>query len=83
MFVRLIKIKESSNPLHPNNIEEGRVEIGFMNDEPEIGKPFLITNGRRWFRTSTVQKIIDDNTFETLNSVYKIEKDENKNEISG
>ena len=83
MFVRLIKLKESKNPKHPNNIEEGRVETGFMSSGPEVGKCFVISNASTYFKTSVVKKIIDENTFETMNSVYKIEMNDKINEVSG
>lgn len=70
MKIKLTKLKELPDALHPNNIEEGFEKIGKMSQPPEVGHPFWIDN----FRTSTVQNIIDENTFETYNSIYHWEK---------
>lgn len=70
-------------------IEVGETFIGYYFDKPEIGKSFsffgsiekTFTGGLDRaitfpFRTSTVTKIIDEFTFETINSVYYlIDKD--------
>ena len=69
--VKLVKLAEYEGALHPNNIEVGREEIGYMNEYPKVGELFLIFDGGRWFHTSTVQEIIDDNTFRTYNSIYQ------------
>ena len=37
---------------------------------PMIGKPFFIST----YKTSIVLKVLSNNTFETLNSIYKWEK---------
>ncbi len=37
--------------------------------EPVVGRPFIIST----FKTSLVQEILSDNTFSTMNSVYKWE----------
>ena len=74
---KLTKLKESDNPLHPNNIDEGYIKIGYNTHPsvPKVGECFWLDN----FRTSVVQKIISDEhvggiiIFETYNSVYKIE----------
>lgn len=69
MKIELTKIKESDNPRHPNNIEEGFVISGEMIDAPKVGNAFWVGHG---WRTSLVVKVIDDTTFETMNSVYRI-----------
>lgn len=71
MRVRLTKIKEAENPLHPNNIEEGRIAEGFTENIPTVGERFTIAGFNTWFSTSAVQEIIDENTFRTHNSIYK------------
>ncbi len=69
--VKLTKLKEADNPLHPNDIEVGYEKHGIMYEEPVVGQHFnLFPN----WRTSRVQEIIDENTFRTFNSIYKIEK---------
>lgn len=70
MIVKLTKLKESENPLHPNNIEVGYEKVGKFFDEPTVGQSFYV--GWGW-RTSTVQEIIDANTFRTHNSIYRYE----------
>ena len=47
----------------------GNIEYGIQLIEPSVGKPYWISN----FKTTNVTKILSENTFETLNSVYKWE----------
>lgn len=73
MKIKITKIRELENALHPNNIEVGSERIKEMPDElfrrPQVGLPFYAG----MFRTSVVQEIIDNNTFKTHNSVYRWE----------
>lgn len=83
--IKLTKLSEAPDPLHPNNIKEGEYRIGYIPEghTPQIGKSFMLPsviniNGDavhpgHCFITSEVQEIIDSLTFRTLNSVYKIE----------
>ena len=81
--IKLTKLRESTNPLHPNNIPEGENRIGTADYMPKVGSGFLLNfvtskNGIKvqagsFFYTSNVVEIIDDTTFRTLNSIYKIE----------
>lgn len=83
--IKLTKLSEAPDPLHPNNIKKGECRIGFIYEgqKPTVGKSFVLhsvieKNGTpvhpgHWFYTSEVMEIIDDNTFQTLNSIYKIE----------
>ena len=84
MKIRLTKIRESDNPEVPNNIDSGYTVVGYpvkynsdIGEErrnPVIGEPYVVIQSiPRWFRTSPVVRIIDDNTFETLNSIYRID----------
>ena len=69
-LIRIIKLRESDNPLYPGNVPEGLIREGAcFPDIPEVGKPFCVGA----FITSTVQEIIDDNTFRTFNSIYRWE----------
>lgn len=71
--VKLTKIEDTQfNNDHPNNINKGYTKIGLELDKPEIGKIYQLEN-RTWFKTSLVTEIIDDTTFKTENSIYKIE----------
>ncbi len=65
--VKITKLKESDNPLHPNNISEGFFISGLLLKEPTIGEAFYVGYG---WRTSAVKEIIDENTFRTYNSIY-------------
>lgn len=84
MKIRLTKVREVDNPEVPNNIEPGYTiigrpvkynsENGDIQRNPVVGEPYVVVQTiSRIFRTSPVTRVIDDNTFETLNSVYKIE----------
>lgn len=72
MRVKLVKLNEVEAPIHPNNIEEGRVEYGNTDELPEVGKRFTIMDGNsRWFSTSIVQEVLEDGKFRTYNSIYQ------------
>lgn len=66
----LEKISELPDAMHPNNIEVGRVVVGDLFADPQVGKCFWVG----WFRTSIVKEIIDENTFRTCNSIYRLTK---------
>lgn len=73
--IKLIKIQELSEAIHPNNIPINYEEEGFLIEEPIINQCFWLYSNkwsRGGFKTSLIQKIIDKDTFETYNSVYKI-----------
>jgi hypothetical protein len=68
--VRLTKIKDNRfEGNHPNGVNTGAVREGFLIQAPKVGLSCMTDN----FLTSMVTKILDDNTFETFNSTYKIE----------
>ena len=71
MRVKVKKLKESDNPLHPNHIEEGFEKTGLISEQqfrvPTVGERFYISP---FWSTSGVQEVIDDNTFRTYNSIY-------------
>lgn len=73
MKIKITKLKEAENPLHPKNIEEGYETIKTIEPsmfrEPVVGQCFMVGG----FRSSTVQEIIDKNTFRTYNSIYRWE----------
>ena len=70
MLVRVTKIKDLEDALHPNNIAEGFTKEGEFISTPTLGEPLWV--GLRW-RTSPVKDILPDNTFKTYNSIYKWE----------
>jgi len=69
--VSLLKLKEADEPLFLNNIKEGYQTSSQMFERdlvlPSPGLSFSIPG----FKTSMVVAIIDGNTFETLNSIYR------------
>lgn len=69
--IKLTKLKDCEDPLYANHIPSGHEKIGQMCKEPVVGECFWVGES---YRTSTVQEIIDENTFKTHNSIYKIEK---------
>lgn len=73
MNIKLTKIKELDDAVHPNNIQEGKVYKGQLKEPPKVGECVYIDRQHGYFRTSIVTEIIDDNTFRTMNSIYKIE----------
>lgn len=73
--IKLEKIESFFNGPHPNDIEVGVVEIGYMRSLPKVGDSFICHYDKisdYGFRTSTITEIIDEHTFKTLNSIYKI-----------
>ena len=76
MRIKLVKIKELEDALHPNNIVEGIEKEGEFSKAPAVGECFYMQydkNENLWFRTSTVTEIIDERTFKTRNSIYRYE----------
>lgn len=74
---KLKKLSESLDPLHPGNIEVGREFEGEFFVPPAVGECFYLY-GDKGVRTSVVQKVLDETTFETYNSIYKLEVLEKK-----
>ena len=78
MKIKITKLKELPNAVHPHNIGEGFSLIGNIPNSyfkiPTIGERFgigLTTQG--FWSTSGVREIIDEFTFKTYNSIYKYE----------
>jgi len=73
MKIKLTKLSELEDALHPNNIEVGYELIREVNEnrfkEPQLGERFWIGT----FSTSGVQEIIDKNTFRTYSNIYRWE----------
>ncbi len=73
MKVKLTKVEELSDALHPNNIPTGFEQTFSVNEkyfrEPQLNERFNLG----YFSTSGVQEIIDKNTFKTYSSIYKWE----------
>ena len=74
--VRLTKVSEAPDPMHPNNIPTGDTRVGYVRPEfltPIIGirwglESVIEKNGEslspnHWFLTSEVIEIIENNTF--------------------
>ena len=79
--IKLTKISELEDALHPHNISEGVVGVYNVREAtfkpPELGCRFnLVDNNFRgeYFSTSGVKEIIDGCTFKTYNSIYKWEE---------
>lgn len=71
MKVRIVKLKELEDALHPNNISEGFDKTYEINrqyfEEPQLDKRFNIGS----FSTSGVKEIINKSTFKTYSSIYQ------------
>ena len=74
MKIRLKKLSELPNALHPNNINVGFERI-FETSKDMFKPPTLEErfNPSSYFSTSGVQEIIDDKTFKTYSSIYEWE----------
>lgn len=75
--IRLEKLEELPDAEHPGNIKVGFLRVGLIPREPEVGECFWLLTEQKApsFRTSTVTEIIDKDTFRTVNSIYRIERD--------
>lgn len=76
---KITKIGNVENPYHENSTfgESLPFHVGFFTKEPTVGERFnlsYISFREQGISTSPVTKIIDGNTFETLNSIYRYEK---------
>jgi len=82
--IKITKLEERPDAEVKNNIAVNSYRIGTMIDEPKVGSRFRLydvisINGFEprsltGFWTSTVEEIIDDKTFKTVNSIYIIEE---------
>lgn len=77
--IKVTKLGSVENP-HSNDSTFGESKpfhVGRYKADPVIGERFIAWsidyNENRGINTSPVTKIIDESTFETLNSVYKWE----------
>lgn len=59
---------------HPNGINEGYTTFGYLLKDITVGERCIVyfTN-TQYLNTSKVTEIIDENTFKTENSTYKIQ----------
>jgi len=76
-YVRLTKISDDRfKGNHPNGIFEGYTQYGVVVDDIKIGERFNVMGNHLtdYLSTSSVIEIIDDTTFKTKNSTYRVEK---------
>lgn len=75
MNYQLTKISTLEKPYRDSNhIEDGIVITGKLMSPITVGKSVIVTDYTKdlEFRTSRITKIINDNTFQTLNSLYEL-----------
>ena len=73
--VTITKLKNRPDATgNPNpDIAEGSVYTGETSEKPIVGKIFYLDiYPNRWFHTSVVEEVIDENNFKTMNSYYHI-----------
>lgn len=75
-IVEVEKIGKVENPVHPNSDygDSKQYHVGIFTKEPVVGERFTtvyINSQESGISTSPVTEIIDENTFKTLNSIYK------------
>ena len=76
--IRLTKLKDTKfDGKHPNHINEGYVKEGMINlEKSNEHQCFLMIKGDRFFNTSQVLEIDEQESYDlahTLNSIYKVE----------
>lgn len=76
---KVVDVFKNIGELHPNGIDLGYTKVGTYKEPPTVGERFEIFGNKigSYLITSTVTEIIDDETFRTLNSTYKLTKYEN------
>lgn len=67
--VKIVKIEERPDALHPHNILAGTEKMGIPMDYPKVGECFELNTG---WRTSRVEEILAFDKFKTNNSIYQI-----------
>lgn len=67
--MRITRISTSENPKFRGHVPDNFTYAGYVINEPKIGERFELGD----YHTSIVQKINGDGTFETMNSIYKLE----------
>ncbi len=79
MKYQITKLGSVENPHSWSTFGESQpFHVGLFINPPKIGErfelsPFSYKKGERGISTSPVTEIIDESTFKTLNSIYKIE----------
>lgn len=76
--VRLTKLDNGDTPKypdgHPRHIKVGFTYEGLMPRPVAVGESFYVNPpNKSHFHTSVVQEILSENTFKTMNSIYKWE----------
>jgi hypothetical protein len=76
--IRLTKLKDNKfNNEHPNGINEGYVKEGMINvEKSNEHQCFLMIKGTRFFNTSQVVEVDEQEGYDlahTVNSIYKVE----------
>jgi hypothetical protein len=85
---KLIKLESISNlPDEKIYVKDGQIVNGVFDNWPSVGTSFVFSrpDGRTLSQTlpiitSTVEEIIDERTFKTKNSIYKIVTQEDERE---
>ena len=73
-LVKLTKLEDTAfKGKHPMGINTGYEREGRSYDDIKVNESFAIITDRGYLKTSKVTKVNDDMTFNTLNSVYKVE----------
>jgi hypothetical protein len=77
---KITKLGVATKAKHPESDfgQSAPFHIGYYTGAPIVGENFRLDayslfHGEKGILTSTVTRIINDNTFETLNSVYQYE----------
>jgi hypothetical protein len=67
-LISVTKVGESPHPKFKSFFDMGETKRGPFKSFPKVGEPFVISSR---YTTSDVVEILDENTFMTLNSIYK------------
>lgn len=75
-YVNLTKVSDDVfGGRHPNQIFEGYSRAGTLQRDIQVGSfGYIIDFSGEYFITSEIIEVMDENTFKTVNSTYKINK---------
>lgn len=81
---KIVDVFKNIGELHPNGINLGYIKIGTFKEPPTVGENFEIFGNKigNYLITSIVTEIIDEETFKTEHSTYKLTKYENNKKRS-
>lgn len=67
-FIAVTKIADVEEPKYESKFLVGETKRGYFTKLPEVGEPFMISER---YTTSDVVELLSEDSFRTLNSIFK------------